>query len=45
MFSKVNNTLPIITAGNPYLSGSIASHWYFNPDIPEAREHYYRIQL
>jgi hypothetical protein len=31
-----------VNAGNPYLSGSAACHWYFNPDIPEAAPYYDR---
>jgi hypothetical protein len=28
--------------GDPYLSGSAACHWYFNPDVPEAQVYYGR---
>jgi hypothetical protein len=34
-----------LPAGNPYLSRSTTSHWYFNPDIPEAKEYYDRFTL
>eukprot|EP00267_Zea_mays_P051568 XP_020404531.1 uncharacterized protein LOC103648820 [Zea mays] len=30
--------------GQPYLSGTTASSWYFNPGIPEAQTYYSRLQ-
>jgi hypothetical protein len=41
---KMNIVMHVI-AGSPYLSGSAACHWYFNPDIPEAQDYYERLVL
>ncbi|XP_008679653.2 uncharacterized protein [Zea mays] len=30
--------------GQSYLSGTAATTWYFNPDIPEAQEYYIKLQ-
>jgi hypothetical protein len=34
-----------VNAGNPYLSGSAACHWYFNHDIPDATMYYNRYAI
>jgi hypothetical protein len=37
--------IPCNDSGSIYLSGGVAYHWYFNPDIPEAETYYNRYIL
>jgi hypothetical protein len=39
------NYIPTYPTGSPYLSGSSACDWYFNPDIQEAQIYYSRYTL
>jgi hypothetical protein len=37
--------IPCNDSGSIYLSGGVACHWYFNPDIPEDETYYNRYIL
>jgi hypothetical protein len=38
--TTLSNRCVICYIGQSYLSGTAATTWYFNPDIPEAQEYY-----
>jgi hypothetical protein len=38
--NKFDNTYSTSIVGQPYLSGTTTSLWYFNPGIPEAQTYY-----
>ena len=41
-FNMYDNTYSTCNVGQPYLSSTAASSWYFNPVIPEAQTYYNR---